>query len=110
MNHLRATVRKSDKAGVVRKSDDRLEPNVRESYAAEVNRTIARKVREARGKFAPRDGNGYPIRRTQEDVAQVLGVHRVAVTEIEAGRRKLSAVELVLLAEWLGCPVTELLP
>jgi len=56
-----------------------------------------------------RRGCLYSVR-TQEDVAQVLGLHRASISEIEAGRRKLTAAELVMLADWLRIPVTELLP
>jgi len=36
---------------------------------------------------------------SQGQVARLLGIHRPAVTEIEAGRRKVSAEELAQLAE-----------
>jgi DNA-binding XRE family transcriptional regulator len=71
------------------------------------DREIGQKLRRAR---TVRHPNGASTHYTQEDVAQVLEIHRASVAEIEAGRRKLSAAELVMLAEWLKVPVTELLP
>ena len=47
---------------------------------------------------------------SQGQVAKMLGLHRPSVTELESGRRKLSAVELGQLAriysvdtDWLSC-------
>lgn len=102
--------RKSDLAGVVRKSDVPLEGNVRESYKTRLDAAIGRKVYDARRSFGKKDYIGYRHRWTQDDFARVLGIHRASVAEIEAGRRKLSAAELVMLAEWLNVPITELLP
>lgn len=42
---------------------------------------------------------------SQGQAAQVLGVHRPAVTEIEAGRRGVSAEELAALADAYGVSV-----
>ena len=39
---------------------------------------------------------------TQDEVAKVLGLHRPAVTELEAGRRKVSSQEIVLLATFFS--------
>ena len=46
---------------------------------------------------------------SQAAVAKVLGLHRVSVTEVEAGRRNLTALEAVKLAEFFGCSIDELL-
>ena len=46
---------------------------------------------------------------TQGQAAQVLGLHRPAVTEIEAGRRSVSADELATLADTYGVSVPWLL-
>jgi transcriptional regulator with XRE-family HTH domain len=43
-------------------------------------------------------------------MAQVLGLSRPSVVAIEQGRRQLSAVDLVLLAEWWHIKVEDLLP
>ena len=43
---------------------------------------------------------------TQAQVANTLGLHRVSVTEIEAGRRKLSAPYLLPLAKMFGVSVS----
>ncbi|MEW1678510.1 helix-turn-helix transcriptional regulator [Streptomyces noursei] len=58
-----------------------------------------------------REGKG----RTAEDVArqaQQLGLswHRPTVSQIERGRRALSAVELIMLPLIYGCPLSDLLP
>jgi Helix-turn-helix len=115
-------VRKPDKAGVVRKPDTPLEGTVRKSdidqvdagkaYRQELTNTIARKVQMARKIYGRpmRYSPSYRTPYTQEDIAQVLDLQRPAIAEIEAGRRKLTAVELVLLAEFYNVPVTELLP
>jgi transcriptional regulator with XRE-family HTH domain len=42
---------------------------------------------------------------TQGQAAKVLGLNRPAVSEIEAGRRSVSAVELAVLAETYGVSV-----
>lgn len=42
---------------------------------------------------------------TQTQLATVLGLHRVAITNIESGQRDISATELVMLAETLGVSV-----
>lgn len=59
-------------------------------------RTIARRLRMAR------EMAGL----TQGQVARKLGLHRPAVSEIEAGRRKVSADELSSMAELYGISVT----
>jgi len=87
-------------SSAVRNSDGKLGSLARGFYVDEIEKTITRKVAQTRSR----------LRYTQEDVAQVLGLHRPAVSEIEAGRRRLTAVELVLLAEFFGVHVTELLP
>jgi DNA-binding XRE family transcriptional regulator len=51
----------------------------------------------------------YPFH-TQEDIALVLGTSRATVVALEKGTRKLTAAELVLLAEWWRIDVRELLP
>ena len=73
---------------------------VRDSYRRELERTIARKVQQIR----------WTQHRSQEDVAQALGLHRPAVSAIERGERKLGAAELVILADLFGVAVQELLP
>jgi transcriptional regulator with XRE-family HTH domain len=42
---------------------------------------------------------------TQAQVAKILGLHRPSISEIEAGRRKISADELSKLAELYGVSV-----
>src|SRR4051794_34630206 len=42
---------------------------------------------------------------TQGQVAKILGLHRPSISEIEAGRRSVSAEELDLLAETYGVSV-----
>ena len=42
---------------------------------------------------------------TQAQVAKILGLHRPSISEIEAGRRSVSAEELVTLAETYGVSV-----
>lgn len=46
---------------------------------------------------------------TQAEVAQVLGVHRPTISEIEAGRRAVSSEELHRLCELFAIPVSRLL-
>jgi uncharacterized protein len=46
---------------------------------------------------------------TQAEVARALGLHRPAVSEIEAGRRSVTSGELAELARFLALPVSELL-
>jgi transcriptional regulator with XRE-family HTH domain len=43
---------------------------------------------------------------TQAQVAKILGLHRPSVSEIEAGRRRVSAEELVQLGETYGVSVS----
>ncbi len=62
---------------------------------APTRHSIAARVRLAREQAGLR----------QEDVAVGLGIPRPSVTELEAGRRDLSSVELAVLAELLGKPV-----
>ena len=76
--------------------------DVRNAYRKEIAKTIAKKVYQQR-KLR------YPFH-TQEDMAQVLGTSRATVVAIENGTRKLTAVELVLLADWWQIDVRELLP
>ncbi len=92
----------------VRKADTAIAVQENLTVKKSIDKVIGRKLENARHRYGP-GGIRYVVR-TQEDVAQVLGLHRPAIAEIEAGRRKLTAAELVLVAEWLGCPVTELLP
>src|SRR5579859_1787822 len=54
---------------------------------------------------------------SQGQVAKLLGMHRPTITEIEAGRRKVSAEELGALAEaygvtvqWVACDQDDSLP
>src|SRR3954465_943191 len=42
---------------------------------------------------------------TQAQIAKILGLHRPSISEIEAGRRSVSAEELVKLAETYGVSV-----
>jgi DNA-binding XRE family transcriptional regulator len=103
-------------AGTVRKSDSQLEPRVRipdgppsvDFIKKDIDREIGRKLRAARHRVSAR-GWSY-VHFPQEDIAQVLGLQRPAISEIEAGRRRLTAAELVLLAEYFRVPVAELLP
>jgi transcriptional regulator with XRE-family HTH domain len=46
---------------------------------------------------------------TQGQVARILGLHRPSVSELEAGRRSVSAEELAILAETYGVSVDWLL-
>lgn len=46
---------------------------------------------------------------TQNDVAAALQINRVAVVSIEAGKRKVSADEVLILCELFGCSTDELL-
>lgn len=47
---------------------------------------------------------------TQADVGRALGLHRPAVSEIEAGRRSVTSDELYELSRLFSIPVAELLP
>jgi uncharacterized protein len=47
---------------------------------------------------------------TQSEVARALGLHRPAVSEIEAGRRSVTSEELYELSRLLSVPVSDLLP
>ena len=47
---------------------------------------------------------------TQAEMARVLAVTRSAVAHYEAGKRSLSANQLILAALALGCPIHHLLP
>jgi len=42
---------------------------------------------------------------TQEDVAQAIGIQRTALVDVEAGQRRLEAIELANLAKLYGQPV-----
>src|SRR5882757_9344135 len=57
--------------------------------------TIGERVRTAR----------TGTRRTQDEVAEVLGVDRSSVVRIEAGQRKVSALELAAMAELFDLPL-----
>ncbi len=61
---------------------------------------IARAIRAARVE------RGF----TQADLARALGLHRPAISEIEAGRRSVTSEEIVDLARVLAIPVADLLP
>jgi transcriptional regulator with XRE-family HTH domain len=78
----------------------------------QLNRQIGRRVIHFRISRDLSGQNSFPLKpgRTQTDVANALGLGVGAISAIEAGRRKLSAAELVLLAEYFKVPVTELLP
>lgn len=65
----------------------------------DTKRRLARRVREARLE------RGL----TQAEVGRALGLHRPAISEIEAGRRSVTGEELVELSELLAVPVSELL-
>lgn len=61
-------------------------------------------------------GNGFRLKEcrrergyTQEQIAQVLGVTRVAYTHWESGRRDIPNEALIQLADFYGCMVDELL-
>ena len=45
---------------------------------------------------------------TQEQIAKVLGINRCAVVEMESGRRKVSAEELIKLSEFYKITIDEL--
>lgn len=47
---------------------------------------------------------------TQEDLAQVLGLNRTTVVNIEKGRQRLAVHQLVQIADHLGCTPGELIP
>lgn len=47
---------------------------------------------------------------TQEDVAAYLEVPQSVVSRLEAGQRKISALEARDLAEWFGVDADELIP
>jgi DNA-binding XRE family transcriptional regulator len=82
-------------------NSDKFDPRATmKCYRKNVTREIARRV------FRARKRAGY----SQEDVALTLGVCRPAISEIEAGRRRICAAELVILADMFRVPVTELLP
>ena len=63
--------------------------------AAPTRQSIATRARLAREQAGLR----------QEDVAARLGIPRPSVTELEAGRRDISSVELAVLADLLGKPI-----
>ena len=46
---------------------------------------------------------------TQDDVAKLIGVSRVTITNIETGTRKVSAEELSKFSKIYGCTMEELL-
>lgn len=73
-----------------------------------LNIQIARRLIHLRARRDLR--NGPAPRRTQTEVAEALGLGVGAVGAIESGRRKLSAAELVMLAEYFEVPITELVP
>jgi len=132
-------VRKSSTAVGVRKSDVSLEPEagksdmrsrvvgkllvdvltgkkawVNSAQANEVwkstaEHTIAGHVRRLR-KSVRRPEHWCSSCYTQQEVADALCISRQAIVEIERGRRKLSAVELLLLAKFFDVSLAELLP
>lgn len=65
----------------------------------DVGKTLASRIRDARSRLSL----------TQEQVAGALRVSRSAISEIEAGRRDVSAAELVTLASLFGQSLEELL-
>jgi DNA-binding XRE family transcriptional regulator len=130
-------VRKSGAAGMVRKPDVSLErkvgktdtrSQVRKSDAhlvdarkavigpvaapppgkADIERTIALNVHRLR-RSVKRSTHWNASHFTQQELADALDVNRQAVIQIEAGRRKISAAELVLVARFFHVPITELL-
>lgn len=46
---------------------------------------------------------------SQQQAADVLGLHRPAVSEIEAGRRKVSTLELAAFSQLYATPIHEIL-
>ena len=50
------------------------------------------------------------VGRTQQDVADLLGKTRVAVSDMERGRVKVKAGELYLIARYLGKPIEVFFP
>lgn len=47
---------------------------------------------------------------TQTEMADYLGMHRTAFTQIELGNRKVSTLEITKMAQRLCIPVWELIP
>lgn len=64
-----------------------------------MNKAIASRIKVARERLGL----------TQEQVAEHLGVPRSAVSDIESGKREVSAVEVIALSRLFGNPVDELL-
>lgn len=75
--------------------------NVRKSYVDDVDakQRLARRLRAARLE------RGL----TQAEVARALGLHRPAISEVEAGRRSVTSGELHELSRLFSVPVEELL-
>lgn len=65
----------------------------------EKRRAIARRIREAR----------HLAGLSQSQVAELMGMHRPTVSEIEAGRRRVASEELTKLAELFGVSTAWLL-
>jgi transcriptional regulator with XRE-family HTH domain len=63
------------------------------------NEELGRRIRVARGN-----------RFTQATLGERIGLSRTAVTNIECGRQRLHADQLVDIAQVLGVPAAELLP
>lgn len=66
---------------------------------APTRKALARRLREAR----------KTLGLTQAEVAQGLGVHRPTISEIEAGRRAVTSVELYELSRIFAVPIADLL-
>ncbi len=66
----------------------------------EVRRAIAAEVRAALGRH----------QKTQDDLAQLLGIVQPAVSVRLAGNRSFRAEEIAAIAGWLGMSVDELIP
>ena len=69
------------------------------TYAAQRRQDIARRIRAARKQA------GW----TQEDVADYLGCSRAKANRVERGLAEFGVVELKLLAQAMGLPLTQLL-
>ena len=60
---------------------------------------IARRIRQAR------EGTGH----SQAELAMAMGISRPSVSQIETGTREVTTVELVMISQFLGIPVHNLL-
>lgn len=66
----------------------------------DVRRAVAGEVRAALARH----------QKTQDDLAQVLGIVQPAVSARLTGKRSFRAEEIAAIAQWLDMPVSQLIP